>query len=231
MLRIFLTCLVFYFSHAALASATPYFDGNIISPNLLDEPSPEQHKKEIKEIIELQNSLTSDEIKQALKGYIITPETLIKQVAPELTRSKYPHLYHLLDRSEETALNTKDLIKSYWKSPRPYQISKDVKLFTKDGSDYAYPSGHATRGYTMAYILGLLIPEKRADFLLATQQITKRRILIGEHFPSDLDAGRQLALIVVGGLIQNSEFQRDLEAAKEEVKNTSCAHPKRDKSL
>ncbi len=71
----------------------------------------------------------------------------------------------------------------------------------------------------MAYILGLLIPEKRADFLLATKQITERRILIGEHFPSDLKAGKQLALIVIGGLIQNSEFQRDLEAAKEEVKN------------
>ncbi len=217
MLKIFLTCLVFYFSNEALANANPYFEGNIISPNLLDEPTAEGHEKEIKEIIELQNNLTSDEITQASKEYAITPETLIKEVRPDLNRSEYPHLYHLLDRSEETALNTKDLIKSYWKSPRPYQISKDVKLFTKASSNNSYPSGHTTRGYTMAYILGLLIPEKRSDFLLVTKQLTEHRILVGEHFPSDLKAGRRLAFIVIGGLLQNSDFQKDFTAAKKEL--------------
>jgi len=38
--------------------------------------------------------------------------------------------------------------------------------------------------------------------------------LVGEHFPSDIRAGKRLSLLIVGGLLQNSEFQKDFQVAK-----------------
>ena len=219
-LKILLTVLVICFSHAALAYSSPYFEGNTISPALLDEPfKPEsaERKAEIKLIVDLQNKLTAEEMGLASVEYTVTPEKILQAAAPELTKEEYPHLYKLLDRSQETAWEAKDAIKDYWKCQRPYEVSKKVKLFTKPSSNASYPSGHATRGYTMAHILGLLVPEKRTEFLLVVHQMTERRVLVGEHFPSDLKAGRRLAFIVIGGLLQNSEFKKDFAAAKKEL--------------
>jgi acid phosphatase (class A) len=46
------------------------------------------------------------------------------------------------------------------------------------------------------------------------------------HFPSDVEAGRQLATAVVAQLDTLPEFQRDLEAARAELA-ASAARPER----
>ncbi len=208
---------VIYFSFSALAFASPYFEGNVIPANLLDKPSNEDRIEEVKQIVELQKNLTEEDAKKATAEYAITPETIILEILPELTREKYSHLYRVLDRSEETAMNTKDTIKDYFKLPRPYNFSKEVKLFTKPSYNNSYPSGHSTRGYTIAYLLGLLIPEKKSEFIKTVERVTERRILVGEHFPSDLRAGKRLAFLVIGGLFQNPEFKKDFRNAKKEL--------------
>ncbi len=230
-LRLFLTASLVYFSNIAFANAIPYFRGSSLTPTLLEEPfkiNSAERKKEIEEIIKLQSDLNEAELTQASAEYFMRPENVIQPTLPNLTRKNYPQTFRLLDSSEETAQEAKDVMKNYWKIPRPYKADRRIKkvLATKPASNNAYPSGHTARSYTVAYVAGLLFPENRAEFILNARQITERRVLIGEHFPSDLSAGRKLALMVVGGLIQNSEFQRDLEAAKEEVKRNSKKHLK-----
>lgn len=219
---------VISFSTTAFAgNIYPYFEANTISPNLLDTPSEEERKSEIKQIIEMQNKLTDDEIRQASIEYAITPNTILEAATPEITCKDYPALCHLLDRSQETALEAKNAIKDYWKISRPHEASKKIKLFTKASQNNTYPSGHATRGYTVAYILALLIPEKKSEFLFFVQKMSERRILVGEHFPSDIRAGRRLAFLVIGGLLQNADFQKDFRAAQKEIET----HKKIDSNL
>lgn len=220
--QILLTIFVVYFLDLATAYAIPYFKGNSLTPTLLEMPfksdSPER-KAEIEHIVKLQNNLDQVEALRASEEYFMRPEDVFQLSLPELTRKDYPNLFRLLDYSEETARETKDIMKAYWNMPRPYKMTKKIKkiLPLKPSSSNSYPSGHATRSYTVAYVLGLLIPEKREEFSAMADQITSRRVLIGEHFPSEIVAGKRLALLVVGGLIQNDEFQRDLEIAREEI--------------
>jgi hypothetical protein len=37
------------------------------------------------------------------------------------------------------------------------------------------------------------------------------------HFPHDIEGGKKLALLILGGLTQNSDFQQDLLKAKKEI--------------
>lgn len=218
-LQLLVVCC-FSFTAIANSDSDPYFEANTINPRLIDPPlelESKERQEEIKQIIELQNNITAKEIELATGEYSIVPESMISPIIPDLKRKQYVGFYKLLDRVEETALNVKDSIKDYWKVERPYQVSKEIKSLIKVSTNSCYPSGHAAKLYAMAYIAGLLIPEKREEFVAFAEAVSLRRIAVGEHFPSDIKAGRRLSLIVIGGLMQNKEFLHDFEEAKKEL--------------
>ena len=82
---------------------------------------------------------------------------------------------------------------------------------------YAYPSGHTTGSYIYAHILGMIYPKKYAKLKEIAEEIAQHRILVGMHFPHDIEGGKKLALLILGGLTQNNNFQQDLTKAKEEI--------------
>jgi acid phosphatase (class A) len=61
----------------------------------------------------------------------------------------------------------------------------------------SYPSGHATMAYTWAYLFAVLVPARRQALEEAAAQVAFNREVAGVHFPSDSEAGRQLAEQVV----------------------------------
>ena len=135
-----------------------------------------------------------------------------------MARDHYPALYGLLMRTRGTAEETKDKIKDYWASPRPHQVNENIKNFTEANGTNSYPSGHATKCYTLAIVLGMLLPEKKSQFLAKAKEMSQIRVLVGEHFPSDTKAGQKLADIIVEKLLTNSEFQKDFKLAKKELR-------------
>ncbi len=70
-----------YFSNLNYAFSSPYFEGNVIYPALIEEPlkaESEERQKEIEQIIALQNSVNIEDLKQAYAEYSLVPEHLIK---------------------------------------------------------------------------------------------------------------------------------------------------------
>jgi acid phosphatase (class A) len=57
--------------------------------------------------------------------------------------------------------------------------------------DLSYPSGHATYGYLMAYLLADMVPERRDQLIARAGVFASQRAVCGVHFPSDLEAGRK----------------------------------------
>ncbi|MBK1826382.1 phosphatase PAP2 family protein [Haloferula rosea] len=82
----------------------------------------------------------------------------------------------------------------------------------------AYPSGHATGAYGLAYLLQELNPDQAGRYLEDARRIGENREVAGVHFPSDTEAGRLLARQIVDGLLSNSSFVRLLEEARSEWK-------------
>ena len=138
-------------------------------------------------------------------------------VDPKLTRTEYPAVYALLDRVSETSHEVCDQAKNYWHTERPYVADSRIKALIEPHRNPSYPSGHTVSAYTLAHVLTLLMPEKTAAFYGRAEQVAQHRVLVGMHFPNDLDGGRQLALLISGTMLQKPDFQKDLKAAQQEL--------------
>lgn len=80
----------------------------------------------------------------------------------------------------------------------------------------AYPSGHATGAFTMAYILQELDPANAETYRKDALRISQNREIGGLHYPSDTEAGRLLARQIADSLLENKKYQALLEAARAE---------------
>lgn len=82
---------------------------------------------------------------------------------------------------------------------RPYVVDKTVNpcIHSPQKNSWSYPSGHAAAGYALALALANKYPAKKELIMKRGMQIGENRVLGGVHFPSDVTAGRALALEVM----------------------------------
>ncbi len=88
----------------------------------------------------------------------------------------------------------------------------------KSEYSYAYPSGHSMFGAMTAMLLGDMVPELGGVILARGWEYGYNRVLGGVHYPSDVDAGRIEAAVLVALMKKNTDFQRDFAAARVELR-------------
>ena len=204
---------------ACSATTEKYFVATSIPPTLIEPPFASDSKEqqdEIQQIIKLQKNFNLNELELASREKYLRPEIFALYADRSLTRESYPHLYQLLDRVSVTTKAVNDNTKEYWNVARPY-VDKKINILITPSQGPSYPSGHASNGSVSAQIIGLLIPQKSSDLQKLVKKIAQRRVLVGMHYPHDIVAGEQLSRIVLGGLMQNEEFQKDFEKARREL--------------
>ncbi|MBD8872742.1 phosphatase PAP2 family protein [Rhodanobacter sp. DHB23] len=109
--------------------------------------------------------------------------------------------------------------KDYWQHPRPAVVSAQVQpLAAEKPGDWSYPSGHATFGYTSAVLLANMLPEKRAAIFARADLYAEHRIVMGAHFPSDVEAGRLAGTVLGGRLLDDPSWRADYAAARAELR-------------
>ena len=63
-----------------------------------------------------------------------------------------------------------------------------------------------------------MVPEKRAAIFARAAEYGENRVILGVHFPSDIEAGRMNATAMIAVMMQNPDFKTDLAAARAEVR-------------
>jgi acid phosphatase (class A) len=127
-------------------------------------------------------------------------------------------------RALETVRNDQAVIaniaKDYFKRPRPFVADPGL-----DGCDHSktkpltsYPSGHATLGYSLGYVLEALLPEKAAVIAARADDYAYSRMVCEMHYRSDVEAGRVLGEWVGRAMLASPAFQPQLDAARAELK-------------
>ena len=101
---------------------------------------------------------------------------------------------------------------------RPSFLDPRLKPVMKVPDHPAYPSGHASQAFFIAYLLAELDPENRETYLADATAIAKRREVAGFHYPSDTAAGALLARQVLDLLLVQKQFSGLLEKARAEWK-------------
>lgn len=82
----------------------------------------------------------------------------------------------------------------------------------------SYPSGHATYGTLCAIFIAQMVPEKQAQIFKRADEYRQSRLIVGAHFPTDIEAGRIVATAAAAVMSQNFAFQRDLAVARTELR-------------
>ncbi len=205
---------------SAPSQAQTYLAANSIPPTLISAPLTKDSalwKEEVKAIIKLQKNADKKEVEQALLERHFDTEHFVHFFDENLTAQNYPKLHNLLNRTNSTSKEVTKYVKGFYNMQRPYQVDKNIKALIEGHTNPSYPSGHTCGSYVIAHILALLIPERRDEFYAGAEKIAQHRVLVGMHFQQDLKGGRELALLIVGGLSQNKDFQKDLAEAKVEL--------------
>jgi len=85
-------------------------------------------------------------------------------------------------------------------------------------ASYSYPSGAANAAMTAAMLLADMVPEKRAALFARAWEFGENRVVLGVHFPTDIEAGRMIASAMIAVMMQNPDFKADLAAARADVR-------------
>jgi acid phosphatase (class A) len=130
-----------------------------------------------------------------------------------------PHTAAFFDRLAKYDKAAIKPVKDYWRHPRPPVLSTQVKpLAQEKADDWGYPSGHATLGYSEAVLLASMVPEQRAAIFARADLYAEHRVVMGVHFPSDIEAGRLAGTIIGAELLHDAEWRADYEAARAELR-------------
>ena len=63
-----------------------------------------------------------------------------------------------------------------------------------------------------------MVEEKRAEIFARADEYGASRVVIGVHYPSDIDASRSAATAIVAVLMQHPAFLAEFEGARAELR-------------
>ena len=121
--------------------------------------------------------------------------------------------------------------KQYWARPRPYVVSREVErlgdvapfspLAIAGGVERAhtsYPSGHTAFGITCAIVLAQMVPEQRAALFARGRVYGESRVVVGAHYPTDVEAGYRVGTAAAAVMLRNPQYQSDLGAVRAQLR-------------
>ena len=176
---------------------------------------------ELAEVKRLMAEATPEQRAQAVSDDHSENGTIFGVVlGPAWDLTKLPATAKLIGEITGTEGPFSDVAKKEFTRDRPWVVDPSIQTCAahKPSQDHAsYPSGHTTVGYGMGVVLANLMPSHAQAILGRSEQFAENRIICGMHFRSDTIAGQQFGTIMAIRLMQNSQFQADMAAARAEL--------------
>jgi hypothetical protein len=159
-------------------------------------PGPDHTRFEIERLLKMQNDLQERERRR--------PEILLEATLDltAFTRrlsiegrhgyaATYSLFFTILALCEYVGLIYKDR----FSRTRPNQFDPRLRPLLPNPSHSSYPSNHAFQCFSIAYAFSSLLPEHpgSAELFNAAQRVAGNREWAGLHYPSDTEAGKELA--------------------------------------
>jgi acid phosphatase (class A) len=130
-----------------------------------------------------------------------------------------PQLERLAERVEDDVRIHVRNVKDHFRRLRPYEIEPRLEPCIENvRGDLSYPSGHAAYAWSMAYLLELMVPERKQALEARAAEFARQRMVCGVHFPSDLAAGKQAAGWLLEKMRLRPEFSTEAAAAAAELR-------------
>jgi acid phosphatase (class A) len=178
----------------------------------------EEQKRDLDELLAIQKTRTPAQEQRALADATSGTFGFADVLGAKFTAAAVPKLALLMDKVRGDGAAVENAGKDNWKRPRPFETSKDIRAVGDLPKGSSYPSGSSTAGYLTAIVLANMVPEKTAALFARGREAGYNRLVLGVHYPTDVEAGRLLGTAVATGLFQNSTFLKDFAEAKAELR-------------
>jgi len=130
-----------------------------------------------------------------------------------------PRVNRLAERVEDDVRLYVRAAKRHFRRLRPAEIEPRITpCIGGVKEDLSYPSGHASFGYAMAYMLADLVPEWRTPLESRADEFALQRMVCGVHFRSDIEAGKRGAHWLIGRMRESPSYRADAQDAAEELR-------------
>ncbi|MGC1303155.1 MAG: phosphatase PAP2 family protein [Caulobacteraceae bacterium] len=223
-------------AHAACAADAPLEakaklkpGPHILSPDAIDPlrllppPPPEGsevQKTELAELHHLQATRTPEEFARAKwNADHEDASAFASAMGPKFDLAALPATARLLTEVRNEQASISKLAKQEFHRTRPFVVDAAI-VGCEHGNDRAksaYPSGHATLGYTLAVVMAGIAPEHAQPVLQRAADYAHDRLVCGAHFRSDIVAGQAMGTAIGVELLQAPALQADIAAAKQEL--------------
>ena len=108
--------------------------------------------------------------------------------------------------------------KRHFARPRPYQVDPSLPNCSKGKIELTgYPSGHSGLGWSTAWTLIRLLPDRAPALLARAQDYALSRQLCGSHFSFDLEASHAMAVLAADRLLSDPRLAAQVAAARAEL--------------
>ena len=140
-------------------------------------------------------------------------------VGVALTPENAPKVLRVIGRAGVDTSSQTRIAKDFYKRLRPYRIDQGDICQPKQelGNSFDYPSGHTTWGWTWAFILADLAPDRALPILKRGRAYGESRFVCGAHNESAVEAGMASASATLALVRTKPAFRSDLEDARAEL--------------
>jgi acid phosphatase (class A) len=178
----------------------------------------EQQSRDLETLLGIQKTRTPPQEERALADATSGTFGFADVLGPKFTAESLPKFAAFMTKVRGDGAALENAGKDNWKRARPFETSKDIHAVGNLPKGSSYPSGSSTAGYLTAIVLANMVPEKAAALFARGRESGYNRLVLGVHYPTDVEAGRLLATAVATALWQSPAFLKDYDDAKAELR-------------
>ena len=162
---------------------------------------------------ELKHPSNESEIEQVLEA--VKNNDLDKETQRNLDENNHKMMLDIVDEDmddwkrfiEDVDIHTIKLKMKYGRQ-RPYEYSDKIKSITDTDGSPSFPSGHAIEAYALAEVLGERYPDKKDELDKMASKISKSRVQMGNHFPSDIEVGEKVGKMIADAYLSTTKIEK-----------------------
>jgi acid phosphatase (class A) len=204
-------------------SAAHYIDpGTLVLQRVVPPPpsdSSAETRAELDEMLRIQAERSPTTSARAKDDAAVSVFRFADAVGSDrFTKKNLPLTTALFDRLLEDEGLVMTPAKDAFARPRPFVLEERLQPLLDKPKSSAYPSGHSTWAYSAGLVLADMLPERRAEIMTRVREYAYNRVVVGLHYPSDIEAGAMSGAALAAALFSSFKFRADQAAAAQELR-------------